>query len=458
MELNLQSKLCLLTLICVLTVFYQVAVGHNGSPISTRQGKKAKKATCYNLGSGDESVGPYNAEAGHVIYEKSETITTVRSSVVISNTRHEKAFQTQKSGRNLAFHVNVDEDHTYDVQLGFAQILKCNESGSDMTIFVNKRSVKDQNVFKQAGCGNARFLAFRDIYPNEHAAIAVNISGKSTISIATLCIHRRLKIAPVVRRTCGQAGCITMQGRLGVKVVSASLLSQRCRYSNFATRGLWLPSGSVIQHATLHWAVNPPAWQFRTIDTIRVNGALVTSDSLRKLSAGLYFASATVTYLVKRRGVGIYTIGSLNPAWNSIGCLNNPYAGWFLTVIYSNPLILFKRINLCASGINFYSSALVNTRMTVRCTLTRSQQRSSRAILLAFGGESLYPDLLSVNSIPIAKNAFVGRIVRSLDVVSVYFTRYVYRSFTSAVFKIDFLNGGLDYVFVVSQIVVQVFV
>lgn len=456
MAVNRPSRFGFLSVLCVMTIVSAIVAGKEEYSESLRQENAVSESKCYNLGADNTSVGPYNAETGEVVYDRSETITTIRSPVGVSNTRHEKAFQVQISGRKVAFHVNVDKDYTYDVQLGFAELVNCKENGSDMKIVVNKRSLQNENVFQKAGCANARFITFGNIRPNELANIHVKISGESPISIATLCVYRRTMIASAVRQTCGQAGCITRQGRLGVQVVSASLLSLGCKYSNFATRALLLPSGSVVQYAKLQWAVFPPARQSRMKDTIRLNGVIVKSESLRKYTAELYFASATVTNLVRRRGVGKYTIGRLNPAWKNLGCQNTPYAGWFLTVIYSNPLLPVKRVNICASGTNFYSSTWTDSRMVVKCTLPKSQQKSSRAILLAFAGETGYPDLLTVNSYPVARNAFVGRIVRSLDVVSVYFTKYVHPSRPSTIFKIDPVGGYLDYIFVVSQIVIQV--
>lgn len=438
-------------------IFATLVAGRNAFSDSGAATRSAKER-CFNLGSADEIIGPYVYEKGFVNYTFPRPESLEFAVKSISNTEHKRAFSVQAVGSKIAFSVSVDKHFNYNIKLGFAEMLNCEQKGVPMTVTVNRRTLSNVNVFKAAGCRKAHFLTFKNIVPSNGGGININIVGKGKVGMATMCTMQTERRVIFTTPSCKQRGCINVVARANYKVISASLLTKSCKRLRVASRILKLRKGSIIRSAILQWADDFSSKPKKT--SIRINGIKVNSSSV-KLYGGnshgpYYFATADVTDIVKKTGTGRYTIGNLGHRRTAsrTSCLPSAFSGWHLTVIFGHPSFPVTRINLCTNAVNVNYNRY-GARMVVKCTLTLKQQKKSRGSLISFAGEPRYNEVVKVNAAEVVRNQFGGKRGIGMDVVNFGFTKYVRPTKSFTTIKVDSL-GTLDYVFVVGQVASQV--
>lgn len=160
-----------------------------------------ERRICINMGSKEETIGPYRPESSSVVvpigvsaYKKIRKIK--------KKFQHQRAFQLVRTLRNnTVFVIQVDPSYRYTLELGFIDAGRdCKNGGSKMDISVGAGQTKHGlTPTKTAGCFSPYFVKFWGVKSDTWDRIFVRFNGQKLSNFATLCVEKSSHALPVMK-------------------------------------------------------------------------------------------------------------------------------------------------------------------------------------------------------------------------------------------------------------------
>lgn len=191
-----------------------------------------KSKVCFNIGSKDETVGPYVPETESISFPfggiKTSEIINVGKKI-----KHRRAFQLVRSHfKEYFFTVQVEPWYRYNVDLGFIDAESaCRNGGSTMNISVSdEMTTYDLNPFREEGCAVPYIVRFFRVSPDSWNRLNISIRGNPPASFATACIEKDSASLPQRRGTiyvnCDDKAEIFLNGNSILNVTGCDALAK----------------------------------------------------------------------------------------------------------------------------------------------------------------------------------------------------------------------------------------
>lgn len=180
-----------------LTVVLLFSNVHAASPQSLFEPGPAttlRSRVCINIGTTEENVGPYEAETSALTFPfvvpRAKIIKNVKNSV-----NYKRAFQVVRVHPNaLAFHVQVDFPHRYDVTLAFTPTSVWCKKKSFITVIIGQNDLSRTETYGNLGratkCSVPYFVTISKIQPDRWNRIYLQISGTTPPLLALACFKK----------------------------------------------------------------------------------------------------------------------------------------------------------------------------------------------------------------------------------------------------------------------------
>lgn len=370
------------------------------------QSMSKRDSVCINIGGENESIGPYLADKNFIQYVSLGTgpksVLSVRG--FPNSVENSLAFARQmEAKRELTLRVGVEKKFTYELELGFACINRCNENSGDTTVFVQNKEENKINVFGLNGKRNPLFVFVSGVMPNENGGIEIKLKSPDVAALATLCIKRE----PIVIAPCSQDGCERFAGSISYAQTHGSLFSQSggsCSISPKSSEILNYPGPAKVVKAFLTWsAIGTPSQTSEA--TLKLNNVIVSGEWTPEGTG--YLAMADVTSIVEDHGSGGYIVEEIE--YDTSATCDKGYASWILLVVYEQDDLPFSVINTCAIG--------EGNSFSVKCTVPHQTTTTDLLLAVSQTNDTITGDSLYINEQEAIQNVFSENAGHSTDVI-----------------------------------------
>lgn len=372
----------------------------------TAHNSTKRDSICINIGGENESVGPYLADKNFVQYVSLGTgPRAVLSKRGFSSTiENSLAFARQmEADRELILRVGVERKFTYELELGFACINRCNANTADTSIWVQNEEKDKINVFGLNGKHNPLFVFVSGVTPSSKGVIEIKLRSADTAALATLCVKRE----PIVIAPCSQDECERFAGSISYTQIHGSFFSQldgACSFSTQSSEILNYPRLAKVVKAFLIWsAVGTPSENSEA--TLKLNTDIV-SGKWSSEGTG-YLAKADVTSIVEDHQSGGYIVEDID--LDTTTTCDAGYASWILLVVYEEDDLPFSVINTCTVGST--------DSISVACTVAHQSHTSNLLLAVTQTNDTMADNSLHINGQEAIQNVFTENAGHSFDVI-----------------------------------------
>ena len=345
------------------------------------------------------AVGKFISDVDIVKYKKKPTFTVYSGEVL--NATEPDAYRNLVEKRSVKFFVEVAPRALFDVTIGLIEYQLCDGNNSIKVTAGGVKTVVNP-VLDGAPCNTAIEYTIPAVSSSKKGRISFKLTGKSIVSVATLCVTRHL-LTPS-SNCVGNEQCETFDGCGDYTVINstAAIPGSPCDVmdTSFATLNI-LEQGVFIRKAILQWSGSgyPKSDQTGVV----LNGRNISSTLLYKSNDfepyyGAFANSMDVTDIVREFGYvnQDYVVANIfHRKWHS--CPQAHIAAWSLTVMYEKIELPNARINLCTE--NMVSNRKVYN-FSIGCIVpwpTVPEHASARATLVAIETDDTITERLEVN-------------------------------------------------------------
>lgn len=162
---------------------------------------KRETKICINIGSKDETIGPYQPETPS-IYVPAGIAPVKEIWNIKKRFPHRRAFQLVRTlQNNISFVIQAEPWYRYNIELGFIDVGKnCKNGGSKMEISVGDQQTKyGLNPTKTAGCSSPFYEKFFGVSSDAWNRIIMTFRGDKLSNFATICVEKESSSFPVLK-------------------------------------------------------------------------------------------------------------------------------------------------------------------------------------------------------------------------------------------------------------------